>query len=73
MRHIGFLVVSNSHFKDFRYPLTFDEAGIVTVRAPGNSIVPVLLTRAKKQGAKLLLNSILDAETKTAVQNIWGK
>jgi hypothetical protein len=68
------LVVSNSHFKDFRYPLTLNEAGnVIAVRAPGNSIVPVLLTRAKKQGAKLLLDSILDAETKTAVQNIWGK
>ena len=76
-RHIGFLVVSNRRHQDFRYPLIrhdLDHAGgSHAVKTPGMNTVPVSLTAARKQGAKLLLTFDLDAETKAKVQKIWGK
>lgn len=74
MQHVGFLVVSNTKFKDFRYPLVRPESGpTYLVKTPGGGTVPVLLTRARKQGAKLLLDSTLDGQTKADIRKIWGK
>lgn len=72
MQHIGFIVVSNSRHKDFRYPLMRHDHGHA-VKTPDRDTVPILLTTAKKQGAKLQMNSDLDAETRMKVQKIWGK
>lgn len=72
MQHLGFLVVSNTTFRDFRYPLVRQDQGYA-IKTPGLNTVTVFLTRAKKEGAKLLLDSALDAETKAAVRKIWGK
>ena len=71
-QHIGFLVVSNNHFNDFRYPLIQTATGHA-IKMPGSDTASVLLTVAKKQGAKLMLSSVLDTETKSKVQKIWGK
>ena len=74
MQHIGFFVVSNGTFQDFRYPLLRQESGTGhAIKTPGRGTVPILLKRAKKDGANLLLNENVDAKTKAAVQKLWGK
>lgn len=74
MQHIGFFVVSNGTFQDFRYPLLRQESGAGhAIKTPGRGTVPVLLKRAKKEGAKLLLNEDIDAGTKAAVQKLWER
>ncbi|MHB1882662.1 MAG: hypothetical protein ACYCPA_10820 [Acidithiobacillus sp.] len=80
MQHIGFLVVSNATFKDFRYPLMWDaERRAHAVKLPGRSTVDVSLKAAKKGShpagdqASLVLKADLDAETKAAAQKLWGK
>lgn len=74
MQHIGFLVVSNSTFKDFRYPLMWDaERSVHAVKLPGRSTSDVSLKGAKKGKASLVLKADLDAETKAAAQKLWSK
>lgn len=86
MQHIGFLVVSNVTFKDFRYPLMWDAERLAhAVKLPGRSTVDVSLKAARKglppargshpagDQASLVLKADLDAETKAAAQKLWGK
>lgn len=80
MQHIGFLVVSNATFKDFRYPLMWDaERRAHALKLPGRSTVDVSLKGARKGShpavdkASLVLKADLDAETKAATQKLWGK
>ena len=74
MQHIGFLVVSNSAFKDFCYPLMWDaERSVHAVKLPGRSTSDVSLKGAKKGQASLVLKVDLDAETRAVTQKIWGK
>lgn len=72
MQHIGFIIVSNRYHKDFRYPLLRHDLGHA-VKTPGMGTMPVSLAAARKQGAKLLLNFVLDAETRAMTQKAWGK
>ena len=71
-QHIGFIVASNSRHKDFRYPLMRHDLGLA-VKTPGMNTMPVSLAAARKQGAKLLLNFDLDAETRAMTQKAWEK
>jgi hypothetical protein len=80
MQHIGFLVVSNATFKDFRYPLMWDaERSVHEEKLPGRSTVDVSLKGARKGShpagdkASLVLKPDMDAETKAATQKLWGK
>jgi hypothetical protein len=74
LQHIGFFVVSNGTFQDFRYPFMRLESGAGhAIKTPGCGTVPVLLKQAKKDGAKLLLNHDLDMATLTDVMKVWGK
>ncbi len=72
MQHIGFLVVSNTGFNNFRYPLMRTATDHV-IKTPGMGTVSISLSFAKKQGAKLMLDQALDAETRAKVQRVWGK
>lgn len=73
MQHIGFLVISNNAFKDFRYPLMWDaERSVHAVRLPDRSTVDVSLNPVGDK-ASLVLKADLDAETKAATQKMWGK
>ncbi|MHB1644386.1 MAG: hypothetical protein ACYCS8_17345 [Acidithiobacillus sp.] len=71
-QHIGFIVVSNRRHQDFRYPLIRHDLGHA-VKMPGMGTMPVSLSAARKQGAKLLLNFDLDTETRAMIQKAWER